>query len=369
MFLKTLKLTNFRNYSNLTFDFDEKPTILIGNNAVGKSNFLESIYFLSTTKSGRADSDLELIKKEESVTLVEGDLIEEDKNEPLNLEITMQLVDGQLSKKVKVNGVPRRVVDFVGNLPGVLFSPTDINMITGSPSLRRWHLDLCLSQVDSTYKKSLTLYEQVVTSRNRVLKRIRDDGGGMEELTYWTDELLKYGQVVADGRKAFLESVNSQETPLGKFIFDYLQSELSLERLEQYSSREIASAQTLIGPHRDDFKIMAGERNLAHFPKEKRQGESEGRNLAHFGSRGEQRIATLAFKLAQLEYMALVLGKRPILLLDDVFSELDAKHRKQVVDIVSRQQTVLATVELENIPKAFIDSSRMIHVDNGKITE
>ncbi len=354
MFLKNLSLQNFRNYSNLSLEFDKRPTVLLGNNAVGKSNLLESIYFLSTTKSARAEIDSELIKGGEEFARVEAKLIDNSQltmENSTQLEITLQNSDG-FSKRVEVNGVGRRVVDFIGNLPAVIFSPADINMITGSPSLRRWHLDLCLSQVDPTYKKSLTLYEQVLVNRNKILKRIREGEGGMEELIYWTSELLKYGTVVTDGRKAFLESINIQETPLGKFTFEYLQNILTKERLEQYSGREIASASTLIGPHRDDFKVLMGSRNLAHF-----------------GSRGEQRIATLAFKLAQLEYMALVLGKRPTLLLDDVFSELDAKHRKQVVEIVSRQQTVLATVELEHIPKSFLDSARILNVEDGKITE
>jgi DNA replication and repair protein RecF len=345
MFLKTLKLLNFRNYSNLSLDFDDRPTILIGNNAVGKSNLLEAVYLLSTTKSQRVDEEIELVKQGEVASRVEGQI-----DDDLILEISMQLVESNLSKRVKVNGVPRRVIDYIGNFPAVIFFPTDINMVTGSPSLRRWHLDMALAQVDSGYKKALTQYEQVLTSRNRVLKRIREGEGGADELTYWTDELLKHGQIVSSGRAAFLEAMNNFKSPLGEFVFMYKQNELTIERLEQYSSREIAAATTLIGPHRDDYTITTG-----------------GRNLARFGSRGEQRTATLAFKLATLEYMALVLGKRPVLLLDDVFSELDASHRAHVVEIVGRQQTIMATVELENIPQEFLDKARILTVEDGLI--
>lgn len=356
MFLKILKLFNFRNYSDLSLEFDQKPTILVGNNAVGKSNLLEAIYFLSTTKSGRVDSEAELIKQGESISRVQGtvDSLREASSgqSETDLLISMQIVDEGLSKKVKVNGVPRRIVDFVGHLPGVLFYPSDINMVTGAPSLRRWHLDLGLAQVDGQYKKSLTLYEQVLTARNKVLKRIKDGQGRLDELTFWTRELIKYGEIVSSGRKALLELMTSLKTPLGQFQFNYLQSELTEERLNEYGSREIAAAATLVGPHRDDFTITL-----------------EGRNLAHFGSRGEQRTATLAFKLAILEYMALTLGKRPILLLDDVFSELDVSHRVHVVEVVSRQQTIIATVELENIPKKFLDEARILRVEDGKISE
>ncbi len=246
----------------------------------------------------------------------------------------------------------RRVVDYIGNLPAVIFYPWDINMVTGAPSLRRWHLDMALAQVDTHYKKSLTLYEQVLVSRNRVLKRIREGQGKIDELDFWTNELIKHGEVISSSREAFLTALNNFESPLGLFIFEYKQSLLNKERLAEYNGREIQASVTLIGPHRDDFVL-----------------KMDGRNLARFGSRGEQRLATLVFKLATLEYMALTLGKRPILLLDDVFSELDASHRAHVVEVVGRQQTIIATVELENLPKSFLNSARILKVTNGEIHE
>ena len=345
MFLKLLNFINFRNYAQLELNFDSCPTIFVGNNAAGKSNLLEAVYFLSTTKSGRVDEEMELIKSGESAARLQG-------TGDSDLEITLQNTDENFSKKVKVNGVPRRVVDYIGNMPVVLFSPSDINMVTGAPSLRRWHLDMALAQVDSAYKKALTLYEQVLVSRNRVLKRIREGQGKLDELDFWTGELIKHGEVVSLAREAFLQAMNNFQSPLGLFIFEYKQSLLNKERLIEYNGREVAAAATLIGPHRDDFVL-----NL------------NNQNLAHFGSRGEQRLATLAFKLAQLEYMALTLGKRPILLLDDVFSELDANHRAHVVEVVGRQQTLIATVELENLPKSFLNSARILKVEDGKIIE
>lgn len=328
----------------MELDFDQRPTIFVGDNAVGKSNILEAAYFLSTTKSQRVDEEGELIKQWESVARVEGEI------EEMKLEITLQKTDEQFSKRVKVNGIPKRAVDYIGNLPAVIFYPSDINMVTGSPSLRRWHLDLSLAQIDPEYKKALTLYEQFLTARNRVLKAIREGKAKIDELDYWTQELVKQGEVVSGGRKAFLESMNNFHSPLGNFLFEYRQSELSHERLKHYNGREIQASVTLIGPHRDDFEVFL-----------------EGRNLAHFGSRGEQRTATLAFKLAQLEYMAKILSKSPILLLDDVFSELDASHRAHVVAVVGRQQTIIATVELENLPKEFLSSARILRVKEGKI--
>ena len=353
VFLKQLNLTNFRNYSTLELNFDHRPTILVSNNAAGKSNLLEAIYLLSITKSLRAETEDELIKEGQEFLRVEGFV----DDPPAGGETELLVIINRPTKEVKfkkkamVNGIGRRVTDFIGNLPAVIFYPSDINLITGPPSLRRWHLDLGLAQIDPVYKKALTLYEQFLTARNRVLKRIREGEGKKDELTYWTDGLIKEGKVISDKRKEFFEFINPPTGgPLGSFKFEYKPSEVTIERLTETNGREVAAAATLIGPHRDDFNILL-----------------EDRNLAHFGSRGEQRTATLAFKLLQLEYMAKILGKRPILLLDDVFSELDAEHRAHVVEIVTKQQTIIATVELENIPQAFLDSARILKVEDGKI--
>lgn len=348
MFLKNLNLTNFRNYSSLSLDFDHRPTILVGNNAAGKSNLLEAIYLLSTTKSLRVESEDELIKDDEAFTRVEGMLVEPETE--LLVIINRPTEEVAFRKKVLVNGISRRVLDFIGNLAAVIFYPSDINMVTGSPSLRRWHLDLALAQIDQEYKRALTQYEQFLTARNRVLKRIREGHGSVNELEYWTNELVSKGKVISEKRQTFFEFVNSLEKPLGEFVFEYIPSEISVERLVETNGREVAAAATLIGPHRDDYMVMLG-----------------GRHLSHYGSRGEQRTATLAFKLSQLEYMAKILGKRPILLLDDVFSELDANHRAHVVEIVGKQQTIIATVELENIPQEFLNSARILRVEDGKI--
>lgn len=347
MFLKQLNLNNFRNYGALEINFDHRPTIFAGNNAAGKSNILEAIHLLSITKSLRVETEDELIKSGEGFARVEG-FIEETE---LLVIINRPTKEMLFKKKVMVNGIGRRTVDFIGYLPAVIFYPSDINMVTGAPSLRRWQLDLGLAQIDPVYKKALTLYEQFLQARNKVLKRIREGLGKKDELQYWTNGLLKEAEVISAKRKSFFEFINDLDKPLGKFIFEYKPSNVNAEGLFETQSREIAVAATLIGPHRDDFAILLADRNLGHF-----------------GSRGEQRTATLAFKLSQLEYMAKILGKRPILLLDDVFSELDVPHRAHVVRVVSKQQTIIATVELENIPKEFLDSARILRVEDGKIT-
>lgn len=351
MHLKKLSLKNFRIYDELSLEFNHRPTVLLGKNAAGKSSVLEAVYLLSTTKSIRVESESELVKEKEAVCRIEG--IVEDGDDETNLLITFSKEDDLATffqKKTVLNGVSKRVIDFLGNLPAVLFSPSDINMVTGSPSLRRWHMDLGLAQINKTYKRALTQYEQFLVSRNRLLKRIKDGESRIDELEYWNDELVGNGEIVAGVRREFFEFINKLEKPLGNFDFIYKESILSKNRLQEYLSREIASGTTLIGPHRDDYLM-----NLY------------GKSLSQFGSRGEQRTGTLALKLSLLEYMAEKTGKRPILLLDDVFSELDADHRKYVVEIVSKQQTIIATVELENIPQEFLDSSNILQVEEGNI--
>lgn len=348
MFLKKLKLVNFRSYERLDLEFDGSTTILVGNNAAGKSNLLEAVYLLSSAKSLRAEKEEELIKKGAEFVKIEGTL---QNNGETELAVIVSRLQAEFfKKKVLVNGIPRRTVDFIGFLPAVIFYPSDINLITGAPSLRRWHLDLALAQADSSYKKSLTLYEQFLTARNKVLKRIKEGLGKTDELIYWTQGMLREGALVGSKRKSFFEFAAQLAKPLGEFRFEYKMSEASLERLSETQGREIAASATLIGPHRDDFDIYLGDRHMAHY-----------------GSRGEQRTGTLAFKLAQLEYMADVLGQRPLLLLDDVFSELDANHKAHIAQITSRQQTVIATVDLENIPQSFLNSARILKVNEGSV--
>lgn len=383
MFLKKISLTNFRNYSECEFEFKTPVTILLGNNTQGKSNFLESIYFLSTTKSPKADLDMDLIKKGEEVARVEGMVesgqgtenviasgsaiaeersnLDEKKdsdvapaprndNEETNLEIAMQVIEGNLTKRVKVNGIPRRVVDYIGNLSVVSFSPEDINLVTGSPSLRRWHIDLTLAQIDRSYKSALTNYGEIITRKNRLLKMIREGEASVGELEFWVSQQLEFGEIVQRKRKLFFEFLNSSERNFGELLFEYQESTLNKERLEEYQSREIAAAASLIGPHRDDFKFVSGERDLAKF-----------------GSRGEHRTAVLDLKLTEASFIETVIGSRPILLLDDVFSELDFSHQEHVLDLIKLQQTVIAGVELPEGVRESLGEAAIFSVHGGKL--
>ncbi len=350
MLLKTLKLTNFRNYDHL--DLELSPLmLLVGENAQGKSNLLDALYFLATTKSLRAERDLEVISQGQEFVHVEGQLEPTSGEEITKLEIAMHQQDNFLAKRIKVNGLPKRVIDYIGHLVVVYFVPEDINLVTGSPSLRRWHMDVTLAQIDREYKRAITVYGEALTSRNRILKRIREGSARLDELDFWTQQILQQGTIVQQKRRDFFTFLSQDTRLLGDFHFEYQPNVMSAERLSEYQNREIAAATSLIGPHRDDFRF-----------------ELEQKTLAHFGSRGEQRLAVLELKLSELHYIAQVKKVKPILLLDDVFSELDDKHQEKVAAAAMEQQTLISAVENEKIPQTLLDAATILRITAGKIT-
>jgi DNA replication and repair protein RecF len=348
MRLLHLKLQNFRNYSKIDFPFKEVVTVLTGENAQGKTNFLESIYLLATTKSAKADKDEELIQEGETHLRVEGEV---EGIETVNLEVGMLLEDEKLSKKTRVNGIPRRAVDYCLNLAVVFFTPENINLVTGSPSLRRYHLDQTLSQSDRSYKRTLTTYENIIVRKNKILKAIQEGFAKKDQLTYWTDQQILMGALLSQKRQEYFDFINQIEKKFGAFNYLYKPSLVTLERLEEYHEREIASGNSLIGPHRDDFGFFL-----------------ENRDLSKYGSRGEQRTAVLDLKFSEVEFMENVLGQRPILLLDDIFSELDASHRQHVVDLAFQQQTVIASVDWDETLETALKGAKIVKVKSGSIT-
>lgn len=325
MYLKKIHLTNFRNYPNLDFKFNKQITIFIGDNAQGKTNLLESIYFIATAKSFKGLKDEEIVKYDQDVLRVEGEL-----DNRVKLEVVFQKQDEGIKKRIRVNGIAKRLVDYSGNLAVVEFLPEDINLVTSPPSLRREHMDAIISQADRSYKKLISSYEEVVTNKNKVLKRIRERLSRKDELIFWSDQQIILGAKVSIKREEFFNFINQTQKKMGNFKFEFKESLLNRDRLEEYQQREIDAAVSLIGPHRDDFTFLL-----------------DGQDLAKYGSRGEQRTAVLDLKLAEVEFIEKSLDFRPILLLDDIFSELDDIHQEHVIDVSKLQQTIITAVELD----------------------
>lgn len=324
--LKKITLRNFRNYPKKTFDFDSGATLIVGPNAIGKTNILEAIYALCIGKSFRAEKEDEVIKDGESVTAVTTD----------ELEIIFDN-RGRFTKTYRVNGVGKRQIDFVGNLRAVLFCPQDIEIATDSPSIRRKYLDSVLNQIFKDYRISLHVYEKALRQRNRLLWQIRESRITNQEsrglLDYWNNLLIDNGAIIHNRRKDYLNYLN----------LPYDHSIISAERLERYSAEEIGAATTLVGPHRDDFKVMV-----------------KGKSAKSFGSRGEQRLAVFNIKLGELSYIEKITGEKPILLLDDIFSELDHENRHKVLEIIPKQQTIMTTTDLHLVDRHSLNNLELI---------
>jgi len=357
MRLTKLALQNFRSYTDSTFSFSPQTTVIIGPNTAGKSNLLEAIYLLSTGKSFKAEKDTQMIQFGHSLGRVKGQLEEEGEKDTLEVTIsekTNELTQRSYSKRFLRNGVPKRRVDFAGILPSLLFVPSDLEIIVSSPSQRREFLDTVLEMTDRQYRLSLIAYEKGLRQRNALLDVVKETGMRNEEqFAYWDHLLIEQGSYITQKRAEVIEYMNRQDKSLVAFRVTYDKSVISKERLEQYRGPEIGSGVTLVGPHRDDFAVTIEDKT------------GEWKNVKHFGSRGQQRLVVLQLKLLQLTYIERELGRRPLLLLDDIFSELDEAHIQDVLAIVSLQQTIVTTTHKEFLQTAAITSMSMIELQNA----
>ncbi|SRR5258708_18197 len=330
--IQKLRLSNFRNFKDSTFEFSDKITVIVGPNASGKTNLLESIYLLSTGKSFKAEESSEMIKYESDLARVKGkvpgDILEVVLTRG-EIKVGEEKTEKTPKKKLLVNNISKRVIDFSGILKSVLFAPHDLDLVTESPSVRRRFLDAVLSQVDREYHRAILSYEKALRQRNKLLYRIREEGLSKGQLLFWDQLLIKSGDYISNKREEFINFVNStQALSTQKFNLIYDKSVISEGRLKQYENEEMAAATTLVGPHRDDFGF-----------------EIKKRDLSKFGSRGEQRMGVLWLKLSELSFIEKQTHEKPTLLLDDIFSELDEAHREIVYEVSRNQQTIITTAD------------------------
>jgi len=346
MRLSTIALVDFRTYTKAIFAFPEQTTIIVGPNAIGKTNILEAITLSSWGKSFRATRDSDMVawgKEVAHVEVVSGQEANEQESSDEQLSLRVDITVGQVNgtktpmKRYFVNGVPRRLIDFSGKLKTVLFSPPDLSMLTLSPGVRREYLDTVLSLTDAEYRRSLLSYERGIRQRNALLASIRDGESRENQLFFWDQLIIKNGQYLTDARSEFIGFTNS-------FVYDdltyrcqYVPSLVTKERLESHRQAEIASGMTLVGPQRDDF-ILFQKRDTPNV-------QNAQTEVARYGSRGEQRLGVLWLRLAELSYIEEKTGSRPVLLLDDIFSELDHESRKIVLDVIGKQQTIITSAD------------------------
>lgn len=381
MELLTLTLSNYRNFSSKKIDFSKKLTVILGPNGVGKSNILEAVSILCFQKPTKAQTDLDLVKFSKNEAKIEGVFFKD--GDTKRFTVNFEVRENRVLKSFFVDSLKKRFFDFSQIAAIVVFSPLDLDLVSGTPSLRRHHFDSLLSAADRDYWRNLSSYNKVVVRRNKVLTRIFDGKSKPAELSFWDARLVEHADYISKVRGEFFDFLNiagpvttfppasarsdlrikvrskdqadlravgnppSRAThDIGiAFSWRLKQSLVSAQKLLENRERDIAAGVTLSGPHRDDFRFFEGERDLEYF-----------------GSRGQQRMAVLYLKLAELEYLAKVKGWRPILALDDIFSELDWEHRDTILTVVGNQQTIITAAEKESVPKQLLKKAKVVEL-------
>ncbi|MCJ7804265.1 DNA replication and repair protein RecF [Patescibacteria group bacterium] len=345
MILKQIHLQNFRNYLSQEFTFTEGINLIVGPNTVGKTNLLEAIYLLASRKSFRARLEEEMIQRDKEVARIKGQILGDEEKKLLEIVLTRGEINGSRmgKKKYLVNGVSRRMIDFLENFRVVYFGPQDLEIVVDSPSIRRGWLDLVLEQADKNYRRANLSYQKGLRQRNKLLEQIRDEGKPRSSLFFWDKLLIGNGQLITQKREEFLNFINENHEFFGQLEIHYDKSVISETRLAKYSQEEVAAGATLVGPHRDDFEIW-----------------QKGQNLHIYGSRGEQRTAVFNLKLAELEFLSEKTGQRAVLLLDDIFSELDHQRREHLLTVIPKQQTIITTADIHLVEKNYLQEMEVI---------
>ena len=417
MFIRHLSLTGFRNYGRLELDLHPGTTILYGDNAQGKTNLLEAVYYLATTRSPYSDSDQQIINW--SINLPEEPIVVarlvatieydhrpsgagQNGSEPYQKTIELRLIrenrngSSRFRREAVIDRRKVRLMDILGQLRVVLFLPSDLELITGGPSARRRYIDITLCQTDSVYLRTLSGYNKLLEQRNAALKSLAESGRGRDVVNILSERLAHLAAEIFARRALFMhhlaeeasrthyeeltggiETIKLGYLPrlavkgqgrgsnenaaellgLSDWILENAEDQTLiikryLEILQLTLERDIASGSTTVGPHRDDWCFWVN-----------------GRHLGHFGSRGQQRTAMLALKIAEIRRMVHETGEPPILLLDEVASELDDHRRLLLLDQVSHSgQALLTTTSLDILPDTFSNQCATVQVVNGKIS-
>lgn len=341
MIIKSLALQNFRNFTLQHFSFAHS-NLLFGDNGIGKSSVVEALHLLATAESFRANRIEEMVRLGAELGRVKA-MIDWPVNQSieevvLEVTITRGLVQGRRtqSRLFAVNNIRRRRKDFLPYFKAVVFRPEDLRLVEGSPSRRRAFLDTALSMVFPDYQMALSRYEQVLKRRNRLLQSINEGREQRSILSFWDTNLLRAGELLQQRRANLIDFIRQVMFPFALNI-EYQPSVLSQARLAEYLDREIIVGHSLIGPHKDDFllKFSQEHKNIKDL------------SLLAYGSRGQQRLGVLWLKLAELQFLTQQIGYRPVLLLDDIFSELDANSKEMVLSLLDDYQTIMTTADLD----------------------
>lgn len=346
MLLRHLKLSNFRNFHAQSFSFNPFLTIVIGSNARGKTNLLEAVYFIVNGTGFRESREEELITKGEVTQMVDGIFVLGDDEQENKIVLTNN--QGRIDKIFMINKAKRKSLQYQEeSTKTILFSPEQLSIIIGPPQERREYFDRLISFYDPVYKKRGANYENGLRKRNKILEYHSNENQLKEELTFWNDYLVEQAAYISLKREEYLQYLNQHpEIEDKQFQIGYLQSKFTKEALEKVFDLEKRYRRTLIGPQKDDFVISKIDKD-------------EKFNIHHFGSRSEQRLGVFWLHLNEVMYYEKHFHKKPIILLDDIFSELDTHNKKLVINLIRNYQTILTTtegeiIELADIPKSII---------------
>lgn len=402
MYVRHLSLTNYRNYGRLELDLSPGPTLLYGSNAQGKTNLLEAIYYLATTRSPHAEQEQQLLNwdaDDPAQPLVVGRLtasvVTQGEERQLEIRLIKEQKLGQSSfrREALVNRRKVRLMDFLGNLRVVLFLPEDIQLVTGTPSQRRRYLDITLCQADAIYCQALSQYNKLLEQRNALLRQLAEGQSSKELLPIYDEKLVHWGSLVFARRALFcqemgraaqrihyesltdgMESIrlhylprllgNGQRRNGAAEPLVELGTWLQLDGVDQQAIRarfarelqtavpqDIARGGSSVGPHRDDWLL-----------------EVNGRHLGHYGSRGQQRSAILSLKMAEIQWMTQVTQETPVLLLDEVVAELDEQRRSLLLSYVKQAtQALLTATDPGMFTADFLRQATSLSVQNGRV--
>jgi DNA replication and repair protein RecF len=383
MQLVSLSLTEFRNFQQLQVSLPAGLVVVHGDNGQGKSNLMEAAYLLAVARSFRAQADRDLITLEAAqtggFTMVQG-TAERDNGGPVELRVGLERVQDALTGEVslrkhfRVNGINKRASELVGQLNAVLFSPDDIELVYGSPQGRRRYLDMLISQVEPQYLRALQRYQRVLTQRNSLLHRLRDGHAGETELEFWDDSLCTEGATVlasrhhalqqiapmaeethrrlSDSEASFLVTYDATTTFEGEASVEVLRKAMA-DALVRTRPRERAQGMTVVGPHRDDLRLSVGTMEMGRY-----------------ASRGQARLGTLALRLAEGRFLHQRRGEAPVLLLDDVLSELDKSRRQLVLEeAMGYPQAILTTADLSLLGPVSDKAALRLRIVQGQVSE
>ena len=368
MRIEHLKLINFRNYSNLEVEFNKNVNIFIGDNGKGKTNILESIYVLSLTKSNRYGLTDNLIKFNEDISKIEG-LIKKD-----DLIKKQTIVFSKANKQIFINNKEiHRVKDYISNFCVISFTPSDLEIIKGAPNVRRSMINIDISQIYNEYISYLNEYNQIIKIRNEYLKKMNLEGNSdIRYLEVINEKLIEKGLKIYKYRYNFFYDINKlisnifkkltnidnlkikYETNIELEDFDYEKVKKNYEKkLKKNFKLELMQGITLTGPHRDDFSFNLNEIDMRNF-----------------ASQGQQRIAIIAFKICEIYLFKNKTSEYPVLLLDDIFSEIDNKKRNKIIKFLLKDiQSIITTTDINDIDNKLLENATIFSVNNNKVTE